>query len=454
MKKLLLLTFMLLIASSSSSQERRLDIGKSSGLPNSEKRIALVIGNSDYEASPLRNPVNDAREMAKVLRESGFEVTEMENLKQSEMKRAIRAFGAKIRQGGVGLFYYSGHGAQVNGRNFLIPVGLASAEITNENEIEYEAVDLGLVFAQMEEAGNRMNVVILDACRNNPFVRSFRSPTRGLAVVNASSGILIAYSTAPGSVASDGESGANNSPYTQALLSAIREPGLKIEDVFKKVRTTVRQKTGGKQIPWESSSIEGDFYFLEKIEMATKPSAQPTNSTSTEKSELKSDNTQPVSSAEKKPSSSKPDNTSAPHQPENNPPPPTPSGPATAKRRSLYERLGGKRAIVAVVDEFMACLAGDSRINHFFAQVASDPQRLRAFKDHLTNQICQITGGSCKYKGRDMLTTHKGMNISDGDFNAFIEDLEKALDKFHISEIEKYELLGGFGSVKSSIINK
>jgi len=225
-------------------------------ISNAEKRVALVIGNSTYTAAPLKNPVNDARDMAQSLVALGFEVIHRENLNQNDMKRSIRAFGEKIRGGGIGLFYYAGHGVQVRGINYLIPV---DAKVEGEEEVEYECVDAGFVLAQMENARNRMNIMILDACRNNPFARSFRSASRGLAQMDAPSGTLIAYSTAPGSVASDGN--ARNGIYTQELLKFIRTSNLSIEEVFKRVRISVRKLTQSKQTPWESSSLTGDFYF-------------------------------------------------------------------------------------------------------------------------------------------------------------------------------------------------
>jgi len=222
-----------------------------------EKRIALVIGNSDYLHGPLANPVNDARSMARALRSAGFDVILGENLSnKTEMKRLIRDFGFKLNKGGVGLFYFAGHGLQVNGFNFLVPV---NAVINNEEEVEYEAVDAGFVISQMEAAKNRLNIVILDACRNNPYARSFRSTKQGLSGMNAPTGTLIAYATAPGSVASDG-SGVNGL-YTQELLSQINKSDLQIESVFKNVRAEVVRKSGGRQTPWESSSLIGDFYF-------------------------------------------------------------------------------------------------------------------------------------------------------------------------------------------------
>ncbi|MCI0665213.1 MAG: caspase family protein, partial [Acidobacteria bacterium] len=163
-----------------------------SGEPALGPRVALVMGNGAYKDTPLTNPVSDARDIAATLSNLGFEVTKVENQTQTEMKRAIRAFGEKLRKSAVGLFYYAGHGVQVKGQNYMIPVG---AVIDKEEEVEYEGVDVGLLLAQMENAGNRVNIVILDACRNNPFARSFRSATRGLAVVSAPTGTLIAYST-------------------------------------------------------------------------------------------------------------------------------------------------------------------------------------------------------------------------------------------------------------------
>jgi len=229
------------------------------------KRVALVIGNAAYKDSPLSNPVNDARDMAQLLGELGFEVIYKQNASQAEMKIAIREFGNNIVRGDVALFYYAGHGAQVSGENYLIPVG---AVITKEEEIEYESVNAGLVLAQMASAANKLNIVILDACRNNPFSRSFRSQTRGLAQISASAGTIIAYATEPGSVAADGKG--KNGLYTEELLKAMRIPGLKIEDVFKQVRVGVRNRSQGKQTPWESSSLEGDFYFIQPGDNKTK----------------------------------------------------------------------------------------------------------------------------------------------------------------------------------------
>ncbi|MBF0495742.1 MAG: caspase family protein [Deltaproteobacteria bacterium] len=225
---------------------------------NKERRVALVIGNGGYQVSPLNNPVNDARAMSSTLTKLGFQVMEKVDVSEKEMKQAIDAFGDRIGQGGVGLFYFAGHGMQVNGENYLIPV---NARITSEQDVEYEAVRLGRVLAKMAAAGNRLNLVILDGCRDNPFKRSFRSAAKGLALVDAPSGTLIAYATSPNKTASDGPD-QENGLYTEKLLKYMQMPGLKVEDVFKRVRQEVQNVSGKDQTPWEASSLVGDFYFV------------------------------------------------------------------------------------------------------------------------------------------------------------------------------------------------
>lgn len=221
-----------------------------------QRRVALVIGNGNYRDAPLTNPVNDARAVAQALRESGFTVILREDIDMRGMLASLREFGDQLRQGGTGLFYFAGHGMQIKGRNYLIPVG---STIQREDEVAYAAVDAQAVLDKMEAAGNGTNIVILDACRNNPFARSFRSAQQGLAQMDAPVGTLVAFATAPGAVASDGAG--QNGLYTQHLLQAMREPGSKVEDVFKRVRAGVRRDSQGKQVPWESTSLEGDFYF-------------------------------------------------------------------------------------------------------------------------------------------------------------------------------------------------
>lgn len=222
-----------------------------------EPRIALVIGNGAYREAPLANPVNDARAIGAALRRCGFGVTVLENATREQMGTALRDFGHRIAGGGVGLFYFAGHGMQVKGRNYLVPV---NADVASEDEVAYNALDAEAVLAKMESAKNRLNIVILDACRNNPFGRSFRSGTAGLAQMDAPAGSYIAFATAPGKTASDGKEG--NGLYTAHLLQALAMPGLKVEDTFKRVRAAVLQGSAGQQVPWESSSITGDFYFL------------------------------------------------------------------------------------------------------------------------------------------------------------------------------------------------
>lgn len=221
------------------------------------RRVALVIGNSTYQAAgALRNPVNDARAMARALRERGFEVILRENTGKVTFERAVQEFGEKLTEGATALFFYAGHGFQVNGRNFLVPV---DANITTEQSVRLQAVDADVVIDQMIAARSAVNMVILDACRNNPFERRFRSTGGGLAQINAPQGTLIAYATAPGRVAADGD-GANGL-YTEELLRAMAEPGLKVEDVFKQARIRVARRSNDQQIPWEASSLVGDFYF-------------------------------------------------------------------------------------------------------------------------------------------------------------------------------------------------
>ena len=221
-----------------------------------EPRTALVIGNGAYGESPLRNPVNDARDMAAKLRELGFQVIERLDANRQTMRQALRDFEQQLRQQrGVGLFYYAGHGVQLKGQNYLIPVGV---DIRQEFEIPDEGVDADAVLRAMESAGNGLNIVILDACRNNPFARSLGS--RGLTRMEGPVGTFIAYATAPGAISKDGTG--RNSPYTQNLLTAMSTPGLSLEQVFKQVLVGVERETGGSQVPWVASSLRGEFYFL------------------------------------------------------------------------------------------------------------------------------------------------------------------------------------------------
>jgi hypothetical protein len=239
-----------------------------------EGRVALVIGNGTYENAPrLRNPPNDARLMSTVLRSLGFRLINDRPLidaRKPAIEQAIRAFGNALRGGAVGLFYYSGHGVQINGANYLIPV---EANIATETDVKYELVDTGFVLDEMAHAGNRLNILILDACRNNPFGgRGLRAVSSGLATLNAPSGTVISYATQPGAVAADGAG--SNSPFTAALAAAIGHPGQGLLDTFNAVGVVVDRETGGQQQPWFSSSpIKGQFYFAGSSAGAAQPGA-------------------------------------------------------------------------------------------------------------------------------------------------------------------------------------
>jgi hypothetical protein len=202
--------------------------------------------------------------MAKTLRELGFTVLAYENANKRTMETAIIEFGRRLAEGGVGFFYYAGHGLQVRGHNYLVPI---DAEIDSEAITRIAAVDVDLLLEQMAEAKNRVNIVILDACRNNPFERRLRGASRGLAAVDAARGTLVAYATAPGSVAADGDG--TNGLYTEELLQALRVPGLKVEEVFKRVRIGVAERSKGAQTPWESSSLTGDLVVNVTVNVTT-----------------------------------------------------------------------------------------------------------------------------------------------------------------------------------------
>lgn len=231
------------------------------GMAWAEKRIALVIGNAEYDGSlpPLENPVNDAKLIVGALKKVGFEVISVADASQKEMKRAINRFGAAIADGGAdvtALFFYAGHGLQVNGTNYLVPV---NAEIAQEGDVDIESVAADAILSQMEHAGAKTSIVILDACRNNPLSRGFRSASRGLARMETPNGSFLAYSTAPGDIAADGSG--RNSPFARALAAEMVKPDQAIEETFRNVRIQVMQETNQRQTPWDSSSMLVPFYF-------------------------------------------------------------------------------------------------------------------------------------------------------------------------------------------------
>src|SRR5450759_1532744 len=222
-------------------------------------RVALVIGNSDYRSAPLLNPVNDARAMAGLFEQAGFTVAAHLDAKRADMLAAIERFGAAIRRPETRrvVFYYAGHGAQLDWRNYLLPV---DAEVTTANEIKERCVDLGLLLGQLGAAKDRTFIIILDACRNNPFGNAYRPEQKGLAQFDAPVGSLIAYATSPGNVASDGSG--KNGLYTENLVRELSMHGTRIEDALKRVRLNVRLTSRGAQIPWETTSLESDVFLF------------------------------------------------------------------------------------------------------------------------------------------------------------------------------------------------
>ena len=232
-----------------------------------ERRVALVIGNSTYKTvSPLRNPVNDVRLMRRALKAAGFDVMLVENADYQRMRKAIIDFGNKLSVDTVGLFYYSGHGIQFDGANFMVPV---DAKLAKKDYVAVEAVNLNDVLARMGAAENRLNIVVLDACRNNPFPAFEKAASRGLAVTPAPGGTYIAYATAPDDVATDGTG--RNSPFTAALAQTLGTVGLELDSVFKTVRDKVYTVTAKRQLPWSSSSVRGDFYFHRPMQTGGRP---------------------------------------------------------------------------------------------------------------------------------------------------------------------------------------
>ncbi len=228
-----------------------------------DKRVALVIGNSAYQnVARLDNPGNDATLMASTLGGLGFTLIgdgAQLDLDKPAMDLAVQNFGRQIQGADVALFYYAGHGVQVSGSNYLVPVG---ANPTREADVDFQMVDVNLVLRQMQGSGTRLNMVILDACRNNPFgARGLRSSDGGLAQMRAPEGTLISYATQPGNVAQDGSDG--HSPYTKALAATVKRVGLDIFQTFNQVGLAVKRETSGSQQPWVSSSpIDGTFYFV------------------------------------------------------------------------------------------------------------------------------------------------------------------------------------------------
>ncbi|MGZ5086338.1 MAG: caspase family protein [Usitatibacter sp.] len=219
-------------------------------------RVALLIGNNAYGSAPLRNAVNDARDLGEALKELGFQVIVRENASRKDMIEGIREFGAAIDGASTALFFYAGHAMQFKERNYLVPI---DAAMGSEEDVTFFSVEIGQIFDRMDRARTRFNFIILDACRDNPFASSFKLTSAGLAQMSSPSGTLIAYATSPGSVAADGFG--RNGIYTKHILQNIKVPDLPAEIMFKRVREGVERETRKLQTPWDSSSLKGDFTF-------------------------------------------------------------------------------------------------------------------------------------------------------------------------------------------------
>ena len=232
---------------------------KKIGIRTKENRIALLIGNRDYKIKPLINSINDARDMAQALSSVGFDVIIHENSDEKTMRRAIIAFGNRLEKGGVGLFYYAGHGFQVNGRNYLVPL---KTNYTQGKNVIHEYIDVNQILDEMGKAKNRLNIMILDACRDNPLVDKFDSSPKGLAKPVYPSNTIVAFATKPNEIAGDGKG--RNSTYTKYLLMYMWKTGLSVEDFFKLVRNSVKEATDSKQEPMEWTLLTESFYFVPK----------------------------------------------------------------------------------------------------------------------------------------------------------------------------------------------
>ncbi len=239
----------------------------------SSNRVALIIGNSAYKSAPLANPANDANDMSIALKRLGFDVIKKVNADKRQMKTAINKFYKGLRKSEICLFYYAGHGMQIDNANYLIPV---KSNIESESDVQFESIHAGRVLGKMREAGNRLNIVILDTCRDNPFKRSFRTGAKGLAEMDAPKGFIIVYATSTGSLAEDGND--RNGTYTGNLLENIERSDLTVQQVFNETGRGVMAETGDRQIPWMSSTPVDEFYLAGGSVIVTKPQASDTGS--------------------------------------------------------------------------------------------------------------------------------------------------------------------------------
>ncbi len=256
MKGLLTCLLIALAAQPISAQDRgirRADDPAAGGLP---ERHALIVGNDAYRRSALVNAVNDAHAMGAALREMGFSVQTLTDADYPTMDRAVDVFVERLSRGDVALFYYAGHGVQVEGENYLIPIDFDRARVA---KVKYRALPANLIRERMENSGARLSILILDACRDNPFSGN-RSAGQGLAQMSTGIGTFIAFSTAPGQTAADNPT-ANNGLFTHHLIRTLETPGLSIDEIFNEVRRKVFQASDGRQIPWTATSLIGSFYF-------------------------------------------------------------------------------------------------------------------------------------------------------------------------------------------------
>lgn len=253
--------------------------GVSFTVAQAQQRVAMVVGNSAYEhTTPLKNPTNDAEDMANALRGLGFEVILGLNLTKTDWDQKVREFSRALEGAQVGLFFYAGHGVQVNGVNYLVAV---DAKLEAERDLDFEAIKLNFILGHMERE-TPLNIVFLDACRNNPLARNLARTMgtrsigegRGLASVASGLGTFIAYATQPENVAADGAG--RNSPFTDALKRHIATPDYTINDIMIEVRKEVVKASSGSQVPWDHSSLQGRFYFNATAgEVAVQPQPQP-----------------------------------------------------------------------------------------------------------------------------------------------------------------------------------
>ena len=241
-------------------------------LPKQEKRVALIVGNANYTFAPLNNPINDAEDLSNALNILGFKVIKLHDASWEEMDNGLEQFKQELGPNTVGLFFFSGHGVQFDGNNYLLPTDLKEL---SARYVKHRSLTASYVLTAMESAHNTMNIIVLDACRDNPFKGGTRGLTKGLSrLQHVPNGTLIAYATSPGDVAADGRG--RNSPYTKNILKFIHEPGLPIELMFKKVRNSVLTETSGEQTPWESSSIRDNFFFAGENKTRTSKEPVPT----------------------------------------------------------------------------------------------------------------------------------------------------------------------------------